>query len=155
MAVEREGHAGDVARGSAVDRLHEVDMVGRDRAVELDANALAHRITEGRRPPRRFGIAIQRLGGPVLGRVGDPVAVRGRGHGFHADLVGCRERIRSFTGKDVQASVTGVLLEWSQTTTVGRADVVAYRCPPPGARSVLIGDDEDRVGTYRAAECRL
>ena len=79
-AVERQLRVRDVAVAPAVERLHEVDVVGRDRR-RRGRPRCAGRARRRSACVRHavVGIAVERGRGPVLGRVRVRVAVRGRG----------------------------------------------------------------------------
>ncbi len=67
-------------------------MVGGDRAVEVELDALPARVAESLRAPCGREVAVERGRGPVFGPERVRVAVRGRDDALHADLIGRGQR---------------------------------------------------------------
>ncbi len=68
-AVERHVDLRDPAIATAVHRLHEVDVVGRDRRREPEADVLPDRLAQRGRAPGGLDVAVERAYGAVLRRV--------------------------------------------------------------------------------------
>ena len=129
--VERQLHVRDETVALAQERLDEVDVVGRDRSVEVDPDALPARVAEGLRPPRGAGIAVERGGGPVLGPVGDGVPVRGRNDALDTDVGGGGQRGRLLAREHVEPRVARVGRERLvlRACSFGEADVLLHGRP--------------------------
>ena len=155
-AVERQHGVRDVAVAPAVDRLHEVDVVGSDLAVEIDLDALAARVSERLGAPRGGGIAVERGARPILGPVRVRVAERGRGHSLHADVAGRRQRRRLLTREHVEARVAGIGGERSicGVLLLGEPEGLVHARPSPRPQAVVVGDDQHVGGGSRAAQQR-
>ena len=106
------------------------------------------------RAPRRARITVERGRGPVLGPVRDRVAVRGRLHGLHADLL--RRRVARRPARPGTASAARrrdrrerlAPPACSVKPTLSRTEDQAR------PRPVLVGDDEHVVGRDRVAQRR-
>ena len=85
---KRKRDARDPAVARAVQGLDQVDVVGRERVVQGDAQVLPDGVVEGGHRPRRAQVAVEGLVGPVLGDVGDRVAVVAGLHALDAPLLG-------------------------------------------------------------------
>src|SRR5207245_2753357 len=85
--------------------------------------------------------------GPVLGGVGDRVAVVGRLHAPDTALLGERERVVARAGKDVEAGVDQVLGELLLPGLLGVAGHLAHRAPSAAPATVAVGQ---RAGTALA-----
>ena len=124
-------------------------MIGRGRRLELDLPPLSGDIRERADPPRGTGIAVDRVRGTIVGRVADRVAVRGRVDACHAALLDGRLRVVSRAGEHFEAVVGGVVDEGRLTGSLGQADVLADRAPPPSLPAVGVGEHEVRVVVER------
>ncbi len=139
--VDADADLGDPAPLHPVGRLEEADAVGGPGRVVGELDPLALRGGEGRRVPGGAQVVVDRLGRPVLGGVGDRVAVaRGAGrqplvhdHGLGVGT-GARE--------DREPVVAGVGDEHAAVHGLGGAVGLVDRAPPPGRSPVRVGEDE-------------
>ena len=143
-SVEAERRARDGARVEAVERLHEVHVVRRDRLGEVDLDALSDRRPLTRGAPRAGHVAVERLRRAVLREVPDGVAVPRR-LDRRALLLDHRARVVAGVREHREPGVGGGLRERLFTCPFRVAVNRRKAVPPLGAPSVRIGDHERRV----------
>ena len=136
---------GDVPLVRLLQHLDQVDVVGRDRVVEDDADPVPADVVEA--PPRHAVLRSPSNAcvAAVLGRVRDRVAVVARAH---------RDARRCDHGLRVGAARPGTCRAGRRTGPgpaglagpLGVAGGVRDRAPPAGPVPVAVGDDEHRLG---------
>ncbi len=132
-------------------------MIGRDRILEIDLDALTARVAEPLRLPGRARVAVERAVGPVLGPIRVRVAVRGRHDALHSHLLGRRQRRGLLAGEHLEARVGGIGRQRrvGGARLFGEANGLGHGGPTPRPQTVVVGDDENVAGSGRAPKQRV
>ncbi len=123
-------------------------MVGGDRPVEDDADAVTAHVVESPGAPHGRQIPVEGTRRPVLRRVRDRVAVAGRGDPSCSPELGGRVRVRLRVREHVELRIREVGFERMTSRPFRIALGVGDRAPAARPFTVAVGHDERRTARH-------